>query len=65
MNGWLTFGVIVLVIGLKAAGIHGYKWDSKTKKVIPLEHEARVISTMFELIDAGEGHRQFKNIQNH
>ncbi len=34
-------------------GIYGYKWDSKTKKRIPLEHEAKVVKTMFELIDTG------------
>jgi site-specific DNA recombinase len=34
-------------------GIYGYKWDKEAKKRMPLEHEAKVIQHMFEMVANG------------
>ncbi len=31
-------------------GIYGYKWLKDDKKWIPLEHEAKIIQRMFEMV---------------
>lgn len=36
-------------------GLYGYKWDSKNKRRIPLEHEAKVVQKIFKMIDDGTG----------
>jgi len=36
-------------------GIYGYRWDKAQKKWIPLEHEARVVKRMFEMVVQGVG----------
>jgi site-specific DNA recombinase len=35
-------------------GIYGYRWDSATKKRIPLEHEAKVVQSMFQMVAGGK-----------
>ena len=35
-------------------GIYGYKWDKETKTRIPLEHEARVVRHIFDMVAGGK-----------
>nr|WP_011929270.1 recombinase family protein [Dehalococcoides mccartyi] len=35
-------------------GIYGYKWDSASKKRIPLAHESKVVKHMFEMAASGK-----------
>ncbi|MFC1871957.1 recombinase family protein, partial [Chloroflexota bacterium] len=34
-------------------GIYGYKWSVEEKKRIPLEHEAKIVQRMFEMVASG------------
>ena len=36
-------------------GIYGYKWLKDYKKRIPLEHEAKIVQRMFEMVTQGNG----------
>jgi len=36
-------------------GIYGYKWLKDYKKRIPLEHEAKIVQRMFEMVAQGKG----------
>ncbi|MFC1959052.1 recombinase family protein, partial [Chloroflexota bacterium] len=35
-------------------GIYGYKWSKEEKKRIPVEHEAKVVQRMFEMVANGD-----------
>ena len=45
-------------------GIYGYKWDKETKKRSILEHEARIVRRMFDMVSEGKACFKIATILN-